>query len=223
MVLFSQPTWGQELIPGSYRIKYGGLYKIAAEESSRWLENQWADQELLLYENGAFDFNVFLRRNTIINSYLIDWADGPPWYTRMWWDSFEEKNGGAPLNKSIVVRWGSDFKIVDTPIFSISNSFAFNWKTLEASVDFKAANPITFGIGNVPAPRYGWKFKFSPEFKFSPAELVSRPSKAIRRVGAKLIMTHWIRKPIVAIEIVTWYTPIKSRTFVGVNLVLLQW
>lgn len=224
MCLFTTNVNGQEeLIPGSYTIQYGGLYKIAAEESSRFIENRWRDQEFLWYKSGAIEFGDFLKRQRRMANRLNNWKDGPPWWTRAWWHSFEEKDGGAPLNKSIAVRYGSSYKLVNTPLFSISNSFKFVWKSFQGAVDYKAERSIIFSIGNVPTPKHGWKFKFSPEFKFSTSTMFDRPSRVIRRLGVKLTAIFLSKKPIVSIEVRAWYNPVRRRGFVSIQLALLQW
>jgi hypothetical protein len=217
------PANAQDLIPGSYTYEYGGLYKIAADESSRFLVNRWSEQERLWHNHGAITFGDFLKRRQSMFVHLDDWRDGPPWWTRDWFHSLEEKNGGAPPNKSITVKYGSSFKIIDTPLFSVSNSFSFSWKSFQAAVDFKSSTPIMFGMGSIPAPKFGWKFRVAPEFKFSAFKIFNNPMRSVRRIGFRFIATHWIRKPIVSIEIQVWHNPIRKRGFVGVQLVLLQW
>lgn len=222
--LLTNPVWANELIPGSYKIEYGGLYKIAADESSRFLENRWRDQEFERWQDGGIDFLELTRRNMEMTAHLNDWRYGPPWWTRHWWDSFESHKGGAPPNRSLVVKLGSNFEIINTPLFTVSNSFGFRWKALEASIDFKAKKAISIGIGEVPTPSLGWKFKASPEFKFSTMRVFDRPSKSVRRVGFRFILTHWVqRKPMVAIEVRAWYSPLRNEAFFGVQVSLLQW
>lgn len=223
ILLFASPTWADELIPGSYRIEYGGLYKVAADESVRFLQNRWRDQEFQLWRNEVISFGMLTRRNIRMVEHLNDWRYGPPWWTREWWHSLETHKGGAPPNRSIIIKKGSDFSLIDTPIFSISNSFSLRWKSLQATVDFKSKRPIMFSVGSVPAPRFGWKFKVAPEFKFSTIKIFSDPMRGIRRVGFRLVATHWIRKPIVSIEVRAWYSPLKRRGFIGVRFILLQW
>jgi hypothetical protein len=224
MVFFATNVNAQEeLIPGSYTIQYGGLYKIAADESSRFISNEWRDQERLWYKSGAIEFGDFLRRQRRMAAHLNNWRDGPPWWTRSWWHSFEEKDGGAPPNKSIIVKRGSTYRLVNTPLFSISNSFKFSWKSFQGAVDYKAKSSIIFGIGNVRTPTHGWKFRFSPEFKFSTSKIFDGPSKIIRRLGARFTAIYLIKKPIVSIEVRAWYNPIRRRSFVSVQLTLLQW
>lgn len=224
VLLLTNPTWGDELIPGSYKIEYGGLYKIAADESYRMLENRWRDQEFHLWEEGAISFSELTRRNIKMSDRLNDWRYGPPWWTRTWWHSLETNKGGAPKNNSIVVRKGSNYVLIDTPLFTVSNSFSFKWKALQASVDFKAQEPVVIGIGEVPTPSLGWKFKASPEFSFSTMRVFDKPKRSIRRAGFRFIMTHWVRrKPILAIEIKAWYNPIRHQAFIGIQFTLLQW
>lgn len=224
ILIFMQFTWAEELSPGSYRIEYGGLYKLAADESFRVLENRWRDQEFHLWEQGQIEFGELTRRNIWMSNHLNDWRHGPPWWTRSWWQSFEIHKGGAPPNNSIVVRKGSNFKLIDTPLFSISNSFAFRWKAFQASIDFKAEKALAIGIGDIPDPGLGWKFKVSPEFKFSTMRVFDKPQKSVRRIGLVFTMTHWVRrKPLLAIEVVTWYSSIKNEGFLGIQFTLLQW
>jgi len=224
ILLFSSNVYADELIPGSYTLEYGGIYKIIARESNRFLESQWRDQELARFTEGESDFLEFSRRQRQISEYLNDWRHGPPWWTRRWWHSFEEKNGGAKPNQSIVVRRGNTYKIIDTPLFSLNNSFELKWKTFEAAIDFQKKQPITIGIGSVKSPRVGWKLGFSPIVDLSSRRALIQPTRAINRLGITLGAIYYTNgMEILSVNVQTWYSFARNRTFVEIQLTLLRW
>lgn len=222
-LLVLQPCMGAELTPGSYRIEYGGLYKLAADESRRFVSSEWAEQEFFLYNKGMLTWGELTQRSIEMTGFADDWRNGPPWWTRNWWDSLEPHRGGAPPNGSILVKVGSQYELIDTAFFTLTNSLNFKWKSVEASVDFKSERPISLNVGDVPTPSLGWKFKVSPEISFSPMRVFSSPTEAIRRLGLRLIATHYVDLPLVSVEINTWYDFNENRAFIGVLFTLLRW
>lgn len=221
-LLFCSGCTTISLIPGTYHVEYGGLYKIAVNETNRLLEGHWRDQQEALLQFGEIDYTLFLKRQNRISEILHDWRFGPPWWLRHWWHSFTPERGGAPIEKTLI-QIGKNYKLIDTPFFSFSNSFDFRWKSVQAAIDFSSDQPITVGVGDVPTPKLGWKLRFSPEFSFSASSIWKNPTEAIRRIGLNIGGVHSVGGiQIVAIDVQFWYLP-PEDAFFGLQLTLLQW
>lgn len=223
LILLCSSAQAQELPPGSFTYQYGGLYKVIVKESNRFFKNKWRDQEIELLDNGNVNYTTFIRRQIHINSFLNDWRYGPPWWTRGWMHSMAPQNGGAPEEITIFHK-GSSYLLVNTPLFSLSNSLEFKWKSIQASIDFKKASPMMIAVGDIPAPKFGLKMRFSPELRFSTSTLLRNPSKAIRRIGLNIgvVYSNW-SKQLLAFDINIWLRPNDKEALIGLAVYFLQW
>lgn len=220
-LFFAQITLAQDLVPGTYRIEYGGVYKIIARESSRFFENQWKEQGELEYLVGNDSFSHYYRRLSWINDHLYDWEHGSPWYLRCWHHSMEEENGGA-RRIPIRINYGTTYDIWRTPLFTIDNSFNIKWTKVEARLDLRG--PLEVSLGDIPPPSLGFKFNLSPELKFSSRRLLSAPHRAIERVGLTLTCTYYYRrKPTVGVYLQGLWRPNTSEAYLGLQVAMLQW
>ena len=111
---------------------------------------------------------------------------------------------------------------MDTPLFSLTNSFDIKWKTLEATVDFDAKHPIIFGA--TKPPDTGWQLRISPDVSISSRGLFNRFKGVVKAVGA-LISVVQINKGIrtASIAVRASYRPIRDAIVVEIELRLLQW
>lgn len=212
------------LSPGSYRIEYGGIYKLLYNETNRLLESRWRDQQGEQYLNGYIDFFEFERRHRDISDHLEDWKYGHPWWTRSWQDSLEID--GAPPNRSILIRRGTTVKIIETPFFTVYNSFEFRWRKLSATIDFKSSQPITLSVDDdIPPIELGWKFEFSPQIRVSTVHILAMDfSKTFSVVGVNINAIHTVKnKEIVEVRLFVWYLPHEHDVFIGASLRLLRW
>ena len=222
----SPEIFAQDLINGSYRIEYGGIYKLMYNETNRILESRWRDAQDLDYLGDKISFGELVKRQRDISAHLTDWRDGPPWYTRRWWHSLEEHNGGAPPNKSIIVRRGTTTKMIQTPLFTVYNSFEFRWRKLSASIDFKAAQTITLSVDDdAPPIELGWKLEFSPQIKVSTVHVLAYDfSRTFSILGVNINAIHTVRgKKIVEVRLFVWYLAHRHDVFIGVSLRLIRW
>ena len=224
-VLFPTATFAQDnLIPGSYRMEYGGIYKVIVDQSNRFLKSHWFDQEEILYDEGIISYETLVRRNRRISEHLTDWKHGTPWYYRRWWESFPEKKGGAP-ERPIVIRKGRTYIIADLGIIYLTNAFDLKWRGIEVAVDFHKKSSITLGVGEQLArPHSGWKFKFYPNAKVSSSDLLTDPLRSINRVFLNVSGVYTSRNvDLFAIVFNTWYE-FKERSWnFGIQVALLQW
>lgn len=222
LLLMTPVVNAQELSPGSYTVKYGGIYKAMTSETHRFFESQWKGQEEEAYLSGEISFGTYARRQRRIDSFLEDWKYGPPWWTRSWWQSLPPNKGGAPLNHSIRICYGRTYKIIDTPLFSFSNSLSFKWKHLEATVDFDAKRPIIFGRSE--PPKTGWQFKLSPDISISTKELWKQSVGVVRTIGFFVSMIRTVKTiPVLSVALAVQYRPLRGSISCEVQIRMLQW
>ena len=220
VVLLSSLAYPIQLSPGSYTVKYGGLYKIGVSESNRFFENQWRNQQEEIYLSGEISFGSYSRYQQDMNDFLSDWQYGPPWWTRDWWESMPTYKGGAPPNHSIQVSYGSIFNIIDNPIFSLSNSFDVRWKHLEASIDLESNDLVTLGSAT---PNTGWKFKLHPDISIS-SRSFRENRNIIRSVGLVLSIVHFVNAvKISSIGVMATYRTERRAVDFEMQFKLLQW
>jgi hypothetical protein len=224
-LFFPSPSFAQsDLIPGSYRMEYGGIYKIIVGQSNKFLASRWFDQDEELYDEGIISYSQLVRRNRRVAGHIADWKNGPPWYYRRWWQSLEEKNGGAPETPQII-RKGRTYILVDLGIIYLTNAGEIKWRGLELAVDFNKKSSITLGVGErLIQPRSGWKFRFYPNAKISTRELIKDPFKSINRTYLNVSGVYSaFGRDMFAIIFNTWYDfELHSWNF-GIELRLLRW
>jgi len=212
------------LSPGSYRIEYGGIYKLLYNETNRLLESRWRDQQGEQYLAGNIDFFEFASRHRAISDHLRDWEHGPPWWTRSWQESLAVN--GAPPNRSILIKRGTTTKFIQTPLFTVYNSFEFRWRKLSASIDFKSAQPITLSVDDdIPPIELGWKLEFSPQIKVSTVHILAMDfSRTFSVIGVNINAIHTVKnKEIVEVRLFVWYLAHEHDVFIGASLKLLRW
>lgn len=214
----------QESIPGSYRIEYGGIYKVFMDQARATLRTNWIDYEESIYLNGYSNFETFMRKRNQINIIVDEWKNGLPWYYRNWWHSLSEKRGGAPQDPLVIER-GHTKILIDLGVVYITNAFQVKWRGLELTIDFEKQSSITFDIGREATEiKSGWKFKFHPELKVNMRRLLKEPLNCIRRVGLNIGGVHTVRgRDIVAIFAFIWRNFEERDTYFGIQLKLLQW
>lgn len=230
LFLYAQPGWAQsifapdKLAPGSYRVEYGGLYKIAENYIIKLFEDAWRDQQVLLYNSGQISPSEFNKSQEDVYSYYGN-HHGPPWWTRQWWQSMMPGKKGSPPNGSILVQRGSTFLLINTPLFSLSNSFDFRWKGLEAAFDFTSNDVFSIGIeGAVKKPKFGLKLDVSPTIAISSPKEFSDVKKILNRIGLTIegvIIENEI--PMVSIDARTWYRPRDNDLSFVIEMSLIQW
>ena len=114
-----------ETIPGSYRMEYGGVYKIIVKQTSNFLENHWLERQELHYNNGYFNYPELLSRQTEISLTISEWRNGLPWYYRHWWHSLPEDKGGVSKIPR-VIRKGKTIIILDLGIIDVTTAGELN-------------------------------------------------------------------------------------------------
>jgi len=211
------------LSPGSYRIEYGGIYKMLYSETNRLLQSRWRDQIGEQYLSGNIDFFEFASQHREITAHLEDWEFGPPWWTRSWQESLVN---GSPPNRSILIKRGTTIKVIETPLFTVYNSFEFRWRKLSAAIDFKSSQPITLSVDDdIPPIELGWKFEFSPQIRVSTVHILAMDfSRTFSVLGVEINAIHTVRnKEIVEVRLFVWYLPHEHDVFIGASLQLLRW
>lgn len=216
--------YDDELIHGSYELRFEGLYKVAVEQTAGLLKVRWRDQEELRYDAGYISYVELIRSNRNISDSIKEWKNGTPWYYRRWWQSLPESKGGAP-NKQTVITYGKTKKILDLKLFYVTNALEIKWRGLELAVDFKEKSPITLGVGDkVHKPSSGWKIKIYPNFRVSTRGVLKNPLLFIRRVDLSIGGVHTIRGvDLVAILLNVQYAIQQHELFFGLQIRLLQW
>ena len=223
LLIFISSANGQHLIPGSYRIEYGGIYKLISGEANRFYESTWRDQERQRYLEGEINFLEFIRRQNKITEFVRDYSNGEPWHKRRWWESFPPEKGGAPLNGSIVLTYGRTDNLINTPIFTFNNAMELRWKKFEVAIDLEKEQSITLGR-QLESPKTGWKLDFSPIFDFSPGRLFSRPAEAINRIGFSIGGVHTVNtERIATVDLQVWHSLADNETRVGIFLAIARW
>jgi hypothetical protein len=211
-------------IPGSYRIEYGGLYKIIVGQTSSLLKARWLDQEEIRFQYGEISYPELNRRQGRIRLTLDEWRYGTPWYYRHWWHSLPEEKGGAPKVPKIIHK-GKTIVFLDLGLIYFTTAGEVKWRGLEMSVDFDKKSSITLGVGRqVGKPRSGWKFKVYPNVRISTGRLFTKPLGSIRRVDINIGGVHSIRgRDLIAVIFNTWYNFEHRGWFFGLQLKLMQW
>lgn len=224
LLLIPSLASAQDLTPGSYRIEYGGIYKLLVDKSTSLFKAAWLDQNELLFESGQMTYCEMIRSNRDIKLSISEWRNGMPWYHRRWWDSFPEDKGGAPEKPTVFYK-GKTRIIADLGLFYFTNELGLKWRGVELAVDFKSRSPITVGVGgHVEAPRSGWKFRAYPNILISTKELFSNPLKTVRRVDLSIGGLHTVRgRDIVEAVFQIWHDLEESSWFFGAQIQLLRW
>lgn len=216
---FVEQTTMYEPIPGSYRIEFGGIWDIAHEEGMRYIERSWRDLEWLRFKEGAITFEEMSHRQNNITLSMSEWSGGEPWWYRHWWHSRKEEDGGAP-QEPVILAYGNTFKIIDNDLFSLTNSGDFELKGFEAAF---SSEDISYGV-RVTQPRTGWKVRLKPDIAFSSSQFLLDPTRAIRRLGARLTATHSVHGvDIVAINIRARWRFSRHDGIIEIQLSFLQW
>lgn len=207
-------------ISGSHIVQYGGLHELASREMSRYLVNEWDEWSDKLYTSGQINTFGHLRRWRWLREELDDIRNGGKWWVRKnWWDNLEPSNGGAP-KRAIVTNIGRTHKIINTPIFFLTNSGRFRWKQFRATVDLKNKN---FSLGDKKNwSGVGWKLGFRPRIRFTSTG--RSVIDLIRMVGCDVVLSHWVRgRNIIDLWISTRYQSQDSEVVVEAQMSFVQW
>lgn len=207
--------------PGTYSLQYGGPLSIGIKEGKDYLEDEWRDWVQLQFNEGAISWIEWRRQQENITALLNEWQSGPPWWHRKWYNSLEEKNGGAPEQK-ILIRIGRTFNIITTNFFTLSNTGDFKLRSVSASYDFNRGAAL--GLDDIDKPVSGWKFNFSPDISFSSSQLLSNPLRVVRKLGLEISAIHTIRRiDIVRIRTEISFFPIRHDLRWFFQLEILNW
>jgi len=188
---FASHVTFQKHPPGSVRIKYGGVRSPIYNGAHKYLKDLWEDNYLERYEYGQIDYFELNKNLQTINDEMQDNKNGGKWWERKWRCSLNAKLGGAP-KYPIVTHIGQTTIILNTPIFSLSNSFKFEFKEFKATIDCKADDPFGFGA-NYNFSGYGWEFKISPKIKFGLSKTIRNLGNFIRKASFWLTTTYFIK------------------------------
>jgi len=223
LCLMMMPVAAEE-IPGSYRIEYGGPYKIVVGYTSALLEARWLDCADLLYQNDDIAYHDLLRREQDIKLTIREWEHGTPWYYRDWWHSLPEKSGGVPKHQKTVFK-GKTKMFLDLGLVYFTTAAEARWRGVEMSIDFNKTSPITLGVGRrLNSPSSGWKFRFYPGLKISTSKLITQPLKSIRRADINVGGMYFIRGvDILALVLNVWYSLEQHDWLIGIQIKLVRW
>lgn len=165
--------------PGSLRIRYGGPYKTVVEYTRSYLRDVWGDFFYQRWNYGLIDYDEYQDSVTRIDNEMTDMDNGGRWWERRWYESFEEKNGGAPTPTYHYI--GTTILLADLCIFTLSNDLSFKIKKIERTID-------TQNTCNGYFSGEGFKFVIAPDISFGIPLHFDSISEFIRSVSINLII-----------------------------------
>lgn len=186
--------------PGSFQVKYGGLRGFLINQTKTQLRSLHKDY-LGLYH--PFDSSFQSRSMLSMQLGQRDIDNGGAWYTRRWWKSFPELNGGAP-DIPIRVYRGPSKLVLDIGIAYITPDFRFRMKEYIV--------PLTH-----PKRISKWNLRVKPFLDFSSTELIRKAKLSLlfqySRHGHRLLY----------IELYCGYRHRYKRFSLGINIYHLRW
>lgn len=204
-------------IPGSYSIKYGGIYGRAVNEITSQIEKIERKRINQYEKEGQIDYLEMLQRHRQLTLSIGDMKQGNKWWTRRYfWHSLPESKGGAPETKRIILV-GKTYKILDVGPIYLNNDGSIKFKEYSREFDLKKG-PDDKPSGN------SWLVKFKPLARFSTSQINNDVLKAVRTVGAKLQFIYTSRyKRILLVGFNINYNFRRNDLVFSFEFTLLQW